>query len=1234
MKKVLLILLVAASTISYAQVYKIGDYNGKSLNVCKGQFASSKFTTTQDGIDGFPGYGNNENYTVTFCSGDPTRKIRANFYYLNIETGFDYLYIYDGATTAGPVIGLLTGDGNGTGLFPGVFTSSGQCLTFKFVSNGSTVWGGWDAFIGCTPVSCGVNQPASDECISATPICNLGGYCGSTSGWYTRGMEASSIDDDNPKTYTKPFCGVTHNNSWLSFIASTANASFDITSSNCSDPSLGIQAVIMETSDCKVFSRVSTACLENAKGNFSLNAAGLTIGKKYYIMIDGAFGNDCDYTILAKSGVQTINITASNDNTLCTGQPLVLSANATGIGPFTYKWTPKPVSATSDSATVTYPVATGTTYSCSVTGVCGTPAVVTYLPSVNVTPKLTATDSAHICTGGTGAVLTSSMSLGSPTINYTNNATISVPDNNTTGITSNIAVGSISGTVGSELQQVCFSISHGNVSELDVALKAPDGTVIDLTSGNGGTGINYTNTCFVVSGASSITAGTAPFTGTYLPEQPFSNLSASVITGNWGLIVKDTKANGNGLLTGWSLSFKNDFTYSWSPSTGLSSTTGTTVTANPSVTTTYTATVTDKAGCTDSKPVFVRVTNTPAAPVISTPIIYCINAAATPLTATGTGLLWYTSATGGVGSSTAPTPVTTTAGTFDYYVSQKVQICEGERAKITVVVNDKLDATFSYASNSFCQNTANPFPILGTGAINGTFKATPAGLVFVNTQTGQIDLTASKPGTYTIINEIDPIGGCATVSSDPFIITIHEEPTLVNTPSTATICSGVALNLPLSSSVPCNFSWIATDNTTTTGESYMTATPTALINDVITNATNTPQVVNYAITLTSVVGSCQNIKPQTIDVTVNPAPELNGTATALNVCSGVPLNVKLISTVPSNFTWIAADNSNTTGETYNTPQHTDLINDVIVNTTLTPQLVKYTITLISTVNACANIKPQTIDVTVNPSPELISTPSAVTVCSGTPLDIKLSSTIPSDFSWIATDNINTTGETYLTAKQTAVIDDLIKNNTSGVEVVKYTITITSKGGACLSIKPYTIDVTVNKVTAAFTAKPTTGEVPLDVAFMNASSGKNYTFLWDFGSGKTTTDLNPKYTYEEIGFYNACLTVTDNDNCFDKVCTKIEVYITSSFVIPNVFTPNGDGVNDVFTIKGRGIESLHGEIYNRWGQKEYEWDTTNGGWDGHSASGNSCTEGTYYYILKIKGMDAKNFLEKGSLTLLK
>jgi gliding motility-associated-like protein len=278
-----------------------------------------------------------------------------------------------------------------------------------------------------------------------------------------------------------------------------------------------------------------------------------------------------------------------------------------------------------------------------------------------------------------------------------------------------------------------------------------------------------------------------------------------------------------------------------------------------------------------------------------------------------------------------------------------------------------------------------------------------------------------------------------------------------------------------------------------------------------------------------------------------------------------------------------------------------------------------------------NIKPQLVTVTVNPEPVLTNS-SAAEICSGNALNIALTSNVASGFSWIAADNANTSGETYTGPKQTNVINDVLVNNTSVPQVVTYTITLTSKTGACVNLKPQTIDVTVNKAVAAFTANPLKGEMPLLVQFTNSSTGANH-YSWDFDNGTTSTDVNPNYTYTQVGHYQACL-VSDDGKCFDKTCISIEVEIHSSFVIPNIFTPNNDGVNDVFTIAGKGIESLHAEIFNRWGQKEYEWDTINGGWDGYSASGGASTPGTYYFMIEIKGMDGKQYSESGSLTLLR
>src|SRR6185436_3988110 len=73
-------------------------------------------------------------------------------------------------------------------------------------------------------------------------------------------------------------------------------------------------------------------------------------------------------------------------------------------------------------------------------------------------------------------------------------------------------------------------------------------------------------------------------------------------------------------------------------------------------------------------------------------------------------------------------------------------------------------ATFSFTGSPYCQSQANPFPTFGSGASGGTFTSQP-GLVFVNTSTGEINLSASTPGTYTVTNNIPAQAGCAPANA-------------------------------------------------------------------------------------------------------------------------------------------------------------------------------------------------------------------------------------------------------------------------------------------------------------------------------------------------------------------------------------------------------------------------------------------------------------------------------------
>lgn len=94
-------------------------------------------------------------------------------------------------------------------------------------------------------------------------------------------------------------------------------------------------------------------------------------------------------------------------------------------------------------------------------------------------------------------------------------------------------------------------------------------------------------------------------------------------------------------------------------------------------------------------------------------------------------------------------------------------------------------------------------------------------------------------------------------------------------------------------------------------------------------------------------------------------------------------------------------------------------------------------------------------------------------------------------------------------------------------------------------------------------------------------------------------------------------VIDSNNC--KKLTEFQPLdgCNTTFFIPNSFTPNGDGLNDVFSVSGSRIESVHLRIYNRWGQQVFESKEVERGWDG-SLQGNPCPQDIYYYLVEYSG----------------
>jgi len=126
-----------------------------------------------------------------------------------------------------------------------------------------------------------------------------------------------------------------------------------------------------------------------------------------------------------------------------------------------------------------------------------------------------------------------------------------IPDGDPAGVVTWLTIPDREGVVAAVTVQV--EITHPYVSDLSLFLFGPDGTIVELSSGNGGSGDNYTHTIFDQHASTAITAGQAPFTGAYRPEDSLDILRGVTAAGDWGLAAVDGRLPDAGTITGWSL---------------------------------------------------------------------------------------------------------------------------------------------------------------------------------------------------------------------------------------------------------------------------------------------------------------------------------------------------------------------------------------------------------------------------------------------------------------------------------------------------------------------------------------------------------------------------------------------------------------------------------------------------------------------------------------------------------
>ncbi len=206
----------------------------------------------------------------------------------------------------------------------------------------------------------------------------------------------------------------------------------------------------------------------------------------------------------------------------------------------------------------------------------------------------------------------------------------------------------------------------------------------------------------------------------------------------------------------------------------------------------------------------------------------------------------------------------------------------------------------------------------------------------------------------------------------------------------------------------------------------------------------------------------------------------------------------------------------------------------------------------------------------------------------------------------------------------------------------YKIVTTNTVNGCASSAE--VSVVNGSLTAGFEPDQTTGYAPLSVKFTNTSTSSNtltgttnITGYWNFGNGASAVTHSaveiPEIVFNQAGTYKITLFAVKG-TCLDTAEKTIVVDIPSELEIPNVFTPNGDGANDLFFLKASNLSEINILIFDRWGHKVYDLfsDKGNIAWDGKNQAGEEVADGTYFYIITATGKDGSTYNKKGTVSL--
>lgn len=622
--------------------------------------------------------------------------------------------------------------------------------------------------------------------------------------------------------------------------------------------------------------------------------------------------------------------------------------------------------------------------------------------------------------------------------------------------------------------------------------------------------------------------------------------------------------------------------YAWSGPAGFTSTL-----QNPSITNSatnmtgaYTVTVTTAAGCSNTA-VSNAVVNALPNPIAQSNSPVCVGNTINLIGNGGTTYTW--TGPGGFASNqqnpTIPNCGMPNAGTNTLTVAN-ANGCVSTTT-VNVVVNPL--PTPQIVSNSpVCVGQTINFT--GSGGVTYAW----AGPGFINaTQNPSIPVSSlSNNGTFTLV-VIDANNCTNSVTAN---VIVNPLPNVSAVGSTA--CENN--NVTLSATGGVTYSWTGPGGFTYTSQ-----------NATIPNAQLSASG-QYSVLVTD-ANTCTNTAVTTIIVNPAPVPSITSNGP---VCVNTQLNLSGGGGV--SYAWSGPNGFNSTSQN---PSFSPSSTAFSGNYNLT----------VTDINGCT--ASTVIPVVINPIPNASISSSTNGGCA--PLCVSFNVT-PSPNVTAINWNLGN-GVTGNTATQQTCY------GTTGV----YTIAVSvSDAIGCSSSATYTVEVYPQPV-ADFNHAPIKPIINIDpeVTFTDASHGANVVaWQWYFNSTAqfTSTQQNPTFMFTEPGTYPVALVVKSDKGCVDTIVRPIVVGEDFGIYVPNAFTPNGDGINDIFQPKGFGIVKYELQIFDRWGERIFSTKTFEEGWDGKfgSRGGDICENGSYTWLINVTSVFGKAHEFKGHVTLIK